>query len=44
MKKAIEMAFFVSILAAAHLYNMIDEFNEGLRSNLKALCAAVKFE
>jgi len=31
-------------LAAAHLYNMIDEFNEELRLNLKALCAAVKFE
>lgn len=34
----------IRFLAASHLYNMIEEFNDELRLNLKALCSAVKFE
>lgn len=31
-------------LAAQHIYRMMEEFNDELRLNLKALCAAVKFK
>lgn len=34
----------IRFLAASHLYNMIEKFNDELRLNLKALCSAVKFE